>query len=79
MALLGGTITGFILRIPIWDQPSGDQIFDDEDFWLIEAGFPEVHEGHHQDTHTDAHTNTHTGTHTDNEKGIVVTQFNVVG
>jgi len=46
MGLLGGTITGFILKIPIWDQPTGDQIFDDEDFWLIEDGFPEAHEHH---------------------------------
>jgi len=40
MALLGGTITGFILRIPIWDQPRGSRIFDDKEFWLIEEGFP---------------------------------------
>jgi ammonium transporter Rh len=40
MALLSGTITGFILRIPIWNQPKGSQVFDDNDFWIIEEGMP---------------------------------------
>ena len=26
---------GLILRIPIWDQPRGHQIFDDENFWMM--------------------------------------------
>jgi hypothetical protein len=26
---------GLILRLPIWDQPRGEQIFDDEDYWLM--------------------------------------------
>jgi len=40
MALVCGAITGVILKIPIWDQPKGTQVFDDEDYWIIEAGFP---------------------------------------
>lgn len=34
-AIVGGVITGFILRLPIWDQPQGRQIFDDEEYWLM--------------------------------------------
>jgi len=34
-AVVGGLITGLILRLPIWDQPRGEQIFDDEDYWLM--------------------------------------------
>lgn len=33
------------MRIPwIWDQPSGEQIFDDEDYWLIPSGKPDDEE-----------------------------------
>jgi ammonium transporter Rh len=35
MAVVGGIITGFILKIPIWDNPSDDQLYDDEDFWKL--------------------------------------------
>ena len=32
-----------ILRIPIWNQPEIDEIFDDEPYWLIPIeGFPHV-------------------------------------
>lgn len=48
MALVCGTITGLVLKIPIWNQPKGNQIFDDEDFWLIEDGFPPVSEHEHE-------------------------------
>lgn len=34
-ALVGGSITGVILRLPIFDQPHGEQLFDDEDFWVL--------------------------------------------
>jgi len=40
--LIGGTIVGFILKIPIWDQPKGNQIFDEEEFWDVAPGIPEV-------------------------------------
>lgn len=32
---------GFLLKLPIWGQPKGEQIFDDTDFWeMPEDGFP---------------------------------------
>ena len=37
IALVGGLITGAIIRQPIWQQPDVDQIFDDEDFWILEG------------------------------------------
>jgi len=27
--------SGFILRLPVWDQPRGGDLFDDESFWLM--------------------------------------------
>ena len=30
---------GLILRLPVWDQPRGDSIFEDEDWWEL----PEHH------------------------------------
>lgn len=27
--------SGLILRLPIWNQPRGNQIFDDEDYWMM--------------------------------------------
>lgn len=47
IAIVGGVITGFILKLPIWDQPKESQLFDDFSYWEIpEDGFPAV-EGHH--------------------------------
>lgn len=41
LAIVGGIVTGLILRLPIWDQPKGDQVFDDTDYWeMPEEGFP---------------------------------------
>ncbi|XP_013381459.2 ammonium transporter Rh type B [Lingula anatina] len=43
IALLGGTITGFLLLIPCLDRPEGDQLFDDEKFWEVpEEGFQKL-------------------------------------
>jgi hypothetical protein len=33
MAVAGGVMTGFILRLSIWDNPTDDQLYDDSDFW----------------------------------------------
>jgi len=34
-------VSGFILKIPIWDQPGGRNIFTEEAYWMIpEEGFP---------------------------------------
>lgn len=34
-------LVGLILRIPIYDQPKQQEIFDDSSYWLIpEEGFP---------------------------------------
>lgn len=41
IALVGGVVTGLLLKLPIWGQPGAEQIFDDTDFWEIpEDGFP---------------------------------------
>ena len=34
-AIVGGVITGFILKIPIWDNLTDEQLYDDEDFWNL--------------------------------------------
>ncbi|XP_059163934.1 ammonium transporter Rh type A-like isoform X2 [Physella acuta] len=39
-AIVGGTFTGFILKIPIWDMPKDEDIFNDTDNWEVpEEGF----------------------------------------
>lgn len=53
VAIVGGVITGFILKLPIWDQPKTAQLFDDEDYWEIpDEGFPGgKSEDHHHGDH----------------------------
>lgn len=34
-AIVGGVITGYLIRLSIFDPPLGHQQFDDEDFWII--------------------------------------------
>lgn len=42
-AIVGGTFTGFILKLPIWDMPKEDNIFNDADNWEVpEEGAPET-------------------------------------
>ncbi|XP_038655871.1 ammonium transporter Rh type A-like [Scyliorhinus canicula] len=38
VALLGGIITGFILRIPFWGQPPDQNCFDDQIYWEVPNG-----------------------------------------
>lgn len=35
IAIIGGLLTGFILRIPVWNRPKGQSLFNDDDFWLV--------------------------------------------
>ncbi|KAK2142625.1 hypothetical protein LSH36_932g01097, partial [Paralvinella palmiformis] len=45
MATVGGIVVGLILRIPFWDQPTADEVFDDADFWEVPSeGVPDVEE-----------------------------------
>ncbi|XP_071959671.1 ammonium transporter Rh type B-B-like isoform X2 [Antedon mediterranea] len=32
-AIVGGAITGFILKLPIWDPSQEDELFEDEPYW----------------------------------------------
>lgn len=41
IAIVGGTITGFLLRIPVLDCPDSTLLFDDRSQWKVEMeGFP---------------------------------------
>ena len=40
---------GLILRIPVWDQPRGKQLFDDVDYWIVEGGIPPAEEQEAED------------------------------
>jgi hypothetical protein len=54
IALVGGIVTGLLLKLPIWGQPGAEQIFDDTDFWEIpEDGFPTASNPdlYHEDGH----------------------------
>lgn len=35
IAIIGGLITGFILRIPVWGQPPDQNCFDDQIYWEV--------------------------------------------
>lgn len=35
ISIIGGIITGFIVRWKIFDPPTGEQMYDDEDFWEV--------------------------------------------
>ncbi|GFS42817.1 ammonium transporter Rh type B [Trichonephila inaurata madagascariensis] len=35
IAVVGGIITGCIIRLPIFDPPKKDQLFDDTDYWEV--------------------------------------------
>jgi ammonium transporter Rh len=40
MAIVGGLATGLLLRIPVWDQPKGEDLFDDTNYWAVPPGIP---------------------------------------
>ncbi|XP_033729955.1 ammonium transporter Rh type B-like isoform X2 [Pecten maximus] len=41
IAIVGGLITGLVMRIPIWDDPEDEFLYDDRDYWEIsDHGFP---------------------------------------
>ncbi|XP_072107553.1 ammonium transporter Rh type A-like [Mobula birostris] len=44
VALVGGLITGFILRIPIWGQPPDQNCFDDHIYWEVPGSEDEHNE-----------------------------------
>jgi len=45
MAIGGGLITGFILRLPIWIQLDEQSYYDDEDFWEVPHESVELEQG----------------------------------
>lgn len=41
ISIVGGALTGLLLRLPCWDNVGGDDMFDDRQFYEVEAqGFP---------------------------------------
>jgi len=40
IAVLGGIVTGFIVRWKIFDPPSREQMYDDEDYWEVPCEEP---------------------------------------
>ncbi|OWF53145.1 ammonium transporter Rh type A-like [Mizuhopecten yessoensis] len=46
IAIVGGALTGLLMKLPLWDNPRGDGLFDDGDFFEVaEQGFPSSGEG----------------------------------
>ncbi|KAK1171783.1 ammonium transporter Rh type A-like [Acipenser oxyrinchus oxyrinchus] len=45
IAIVGGTITGFILRLPIWGQPPDQNCYDDSIYWEVPEEEEENEEG----------------------------------
>ena len=40
-------LTGLLLRLPIWKQPTIQQVFDDASYWTVpDEGFPSAGEEH---------------------------------
>ncbi|CAD5113067.1 DgyrCDS2262 [Dimorphilus gyrociliatus] len=42
IAILGGVVTGLILRLPFWDEPDENDKFDDNGDWILEDDIPDV-------------------------------------
>lgn len=43
IALVGGILTGLLLRLPIWRQPKDAEIMDDWDYWVLPSdGYPVI-------------------------------------
>ncbi|OWF53820.1 Ammonium transporter Rh type B-B [Mizuhopecten yessoensis] len=41
VAIVGGLLTGLVMRLPIWDAPEENDLYNDRDYWDIsEHGFP---------------------------------------
>ncbi|CAM9811416.1 unnamed protein product [Lampetra fluviatilis] len=43
MGLVGGTIVGFLLKLPIWDFPEDEECFQDESYWEVPGSDEEDH------------------------------------
>jgi hypothetical protein len=47
-------LTGLFLRLSIWDQPRGEQVFDDSSYWTVpDDGFPLMGDGGHHGNGTE--------------------------
>ncbi|XP_060067774.1 ammonium transporter Rh type A-like [Ylistrum balloti] len=41
LAIVGGLLTGLVMRAPIWDAPDDQELYDDRNYWDVsEHGFP---------------------------------------
>ncbi|KAJ1149046.1 hypothetical protein NDU88_001866 [Pleurodeles waltl] len=47
VAIIGGAITGFILKIPIWGQPPDQNCYDDSLYWEVPLDEEEEHQNHY--------------------------------
>ncbi|KAL4218728.1 hypothetical protein ACF0H5_021316 [Mactra antiquata] len=46
VSIVGGALTGLILRLPCFDNVHGNRMFDDREFFIVEGqGFPENEDG----------------------------------
>ncbi|XP_043918591.1 ammonium transporter Rh type A isoform X1 [Protopterus annectens] len=52
VALVGGTLTGFLLKLPFWGQPPDQNCYDDSIYWEV----PEEEEAHGGSAHGDQNT-----------------------
>ncbi|KAM4772625.1 ammonium transporter Rh type A [Rhinophrynus dorsalis] len=50
ISVIGGTLTGFILKLPFWGQPADQNCYDDSIYWEVPEEEEEgEHENHHQE------------------------------
>lgn len=49
VAIIGGAITGFILKIPIWGQPPDQNCYDDSLYWEVPLDEEEEHQNHYSE------------------------------
>ncbi|XP_069115396.1 ammonium transporter Rh type A-like isoform X2 [Argopecten irradians] len=41
IAIVGGLLTGLVMRLPVWDDPEDEYLYDDRDYWEVsDQGFP---------------------------------------
>ncbi|KAK3600171.1 hypothetical protein CHS0354_018229 [Potamilus streckersoni] len=54
IAILGGILTGFLLKLPIFNAPKKGHLFDDQDFWVVQQdGFPQIEVDDMNETHNE--------------------------
>ncbi|XP_071806133.1 ammonium transporter Rh type B-A-like isoform X1 [Asterias amurensis] len=54
IAIVGGALTGLVLKLPFWNEPEDEDLFEDKPFWDVNAPEVEYHDVPMNDKHVAA-------------------------